>query len=116
MSRAARRVRCDIVQGLAALDAVTFRLGSRRMNRLIALPTRIFPTAESFVNDWNSDSRCLATAVAHVPPAREAVYAAEILNAVLVVLGEVSVGVAAHAVYDLVCDHLAVRTRRRVTY
>lgn len=85
------------------------------MDHLVVVPYSLAPNATNLVSLWNCDPECASLAVASPPPPARQEYAGEILDGVLMVLGSVSSGIAANALYDLLASRLN-RPGKTVTY
>jgi hypothetical protein len=74
-------------------------------------------TAADFAAAWNDTPACVAAATADVAPADPAAFflPPELLAAGLVVLSDVSIGVAGNALYDLIKTALARRSVKKTT-
>jgi hypothetical protein len=86
------------------------------VDHTIAVAYSLYPSRSQLIVDWNSDARCSDLALALEPPPRREAYAAELLDAFLMVLGTVSTSVASSAVYDMLKSCIAHETGKSVTY
>lgn len=68
---------------------------------------------ERFVESWNSDDACLDIGMAAEMPAADRFDVPALVDAVLLVLEGVSLGVAGNAVYDLIVGKLNRPTTKR---
>jgi hypothetical protein len=85
------------------------------LDHVVAIPYDLFDSPTQFIDAWNSDPECVSIALAMEVPEREQ-YAAEVLDAFLVVMGSVSSGVASNALYDYIVARLSLKGGKTITY
>ena len=85
------------------------------MDYQIALSPDLGLHPEAFAAAWNATAECRAVSEARVATSTAAQFDPSLTNALMVVLGNVAVGLATNILYDLIKDALAKRGVSRQT-